>query len=103
MQGPLRVMLFSKNTPFGGITRVGVSCDPHVSFHALRKAYKNSKSEKKNLNICQISNVYQDINHKFFLKLKCHFSLSIKLIKFRHRKKKNTEKNTPESSYLPSP
>jgi len=43
LQGPLRAMPFSKNTPFCGIRRVGVPCVPHVSFHALTKAYINSK------------------------------------------------------------
>lgn len=53
LQGPLKAMPFTKNTPFCGIIRVGVPFVPHVSFHALSKAYiiKNTKINlKKTLN-----------------------------------------------------
>jgi len=43
LQGPLRAMPFTKNTLFSGIIRVDVPFVPHVSFHALTKAYINKK------------------------------------------------------------
>jgi len=38
-------MFVTKNTPFGGITRVDVPCVPHVCCHALENAYHQFKLE----------------------------------------------------------